>query len=62
MSSEILLAILAAFFGTYLTRILAFVLFYRKKASVNLKFIQNNMPLMIIVILFFYTFLWDRIY
>lgn len=54
--SYILTMIFVAFLGTYLTRVLAYWFFKSKKPSENLSFIQKNMPLLIIVILFFYTF------
>lgn len=53
---KILILIFAGFLGTYLTRILAYVLFKNKKPGYYFSFIQKNMPLIIIVILFFYTF------
>lgn len=53
---NILYAIIAAFLATYLTRVLAFILFKNKKENHHLLFIQHNMPLAIIIILFFYTF------
>ncbi|HED8510953.1 TPA: AzlD domain-containing protein [Campylobacter upsaliensis] len=52
----ILMMIFAAFLGTYLSRVLSYALFKHKKESQNLLFIQKNMPLLIIIILFFYTF------
>ena len=52
----ILMMILAAFIGTYLSRVLPYHLFKHKEESKNLLFIQKNMPLLIIVVLFFYTF------
>lgn len=56
LDKNILYSIIAAFLATYLTRILAFVLFKKKKENHHLLFIQYNMPLAIIIILFFYTF------
>lgn len=56
LDKNILYSIIAAFLATYLTRILAFVLFKKKKENRHLLFIQHNMPLAIIIILFFYTF------
>lgn len=53
---KILTLIFAGFLGTYLTRVLAYALFKNKKPSSHFSFIQKNMPLIIIVILFFYTF------
>ncbi|MBS4236067.1 branched-chain amino acid transporter permease [Campylobacter vulpis] len=52
----ILMMIFAAFLGTYLSRVLPYVFFKHKKESQNLLFIQKNMPLLIIIVLFFYTF------
>lgn len=53
---EVLTLIFAGFLGTYLTRVLAYALFRNKKPSPYFSFVQENMPLIIIVILFFYTF------
>lgn len=52
----VLAMILAAFFGTYLTRILPFWLFKNTQHSDTLMFIQKNTPLFIMIVLFFYTF------
>ncbi|MCH5336158.1 MAG: AzlD domain-containing protein [Campylobacter sp.] len=54
--TKILALIFAGFLGTYLTRVLAYALFRNKKPGPYFSFIQKNMPLIIIVILFFYTF------
>ncbi|ECQ5363589.1 branched-chain amino acid ABC transporter [Campylobacter coli] len=56
LDKNILYAILAASLATYLTRVLAFILFKNKKENYHLLFVQYNMPLVIIIILFFYTF------
>ncbi|EOJ0153689.1 branched-chain amino acid transporter permease [Campylobacter coli] len=56
LDKNILYAILAASLATYLTRVLAFILFKNKKENCHLLFVQYNMPLVIIIILFFYTF------
>ncbi len=56
LDKNILYAILAASLATYLTRVLAFILFKNKKENHHLLFVQHNMPLVIIIILFFYTF------
>ncbi len=55
-SDSIFIMIIAAFIGTYLTRILPYWLFKNKQESKNLAFLQLNMPLVIIIVLFFYTF------
>ncbi|EAJ2879126.1 branched-chain amino acid ABC transporter [Campylobacter coli] len=56
LDKNILYEILAASLATYLTRVLAFILFKNKKENHHLLFVQHNMPLVIIIILFFYTF------
>jgi branched-subunit amino acid transport protein AzlD len=52
----ILLAILTATLATFATRVLPFLLFNKKqKPSELLQLFEKNMPLMIMVILVFYT-------
>ncbi|TQR33005.1 branched-chain amino acid ABC transporter [Campylobacter sp. MIT 99-7217] len=50
------LALLMGYIATYGARILPFLLFKHKQEGENLVFIQKNMPLVIMVILVFYTF------
>ncbi len=57
LDKNILYAILAASLATYLTRVLAFILFKNKKENYHLLFVQYNMPLVIIIILFFILFM-----
>lgn len=44
------------FLATYGARILPYILFHSHKENPILSFIQKNMPLMIMVVLVFYTF------
>lgn len=53
-STYFILAVFMGFLATYGARILPFLLFKRKKEA-QLELIQKNMPLMIMVILVFYT-------
>ena len=51
-----LTALFMGFLATYGARVLPLILFKDKKHNENLAFIQKNMPLVIMVVLVFYTF------
>lgn len=51
----VILAIFMGFLANYGARFLPFLLFKNKKQDLNLLFLQKNMPLVIMVILVFYT-------
>lgn len=55
-SSYIILAVFMGFLATFGGRILPYIIFSRKSEGKNLAFIQRNMPLVIMVVLVFYTF------
>ena len=48
-------AIIAASLMTYLTRVIPFVFFRKKEPTALIKYIEWNMPVMIMVILVFYA-------
>ncbi len=54
-NSYLTISIAVAAFATYLTRVLPFVFFRKKEPSATLKYIEWNMPVMIMVILIFYA-------
>lgn len=54
-SSYIIGSIIVAAFATYATRIIPFLLFRTREPSPLIKYIELNMPLMIMVILVFYA-------
>jgi len=54
-TSYLIGAIIAASFMTYLTRVIPFVFFRKKEPSALIKYIEWNMPVMIMVILVFYA-------
>ena len=56
MQDNFILILFIAFLATYSTRLLPFLLLKKKTESKNLLFIQQNMPLAIMIILVFYTF------
>ena len=53
--SYLISGIIIAAFATYLTRALPFIFFARRKPSPLIRYIEWNMPLMIMVILVFYA-------
>lgn len=53
--SYLILAILVAALATFLTRLIPFLLFSKKKPSKTLKYVQLYTPLAIMIILVFYT-------
>jgi branched-subunit amino acid transport protein AzlD len=54
-SSYIIGSIIVATLATYATRIIPFLLFRNREPSVLIKYIELNMPVMIMVILVFYA-------
>ena len=54
-SSYIIAGIVIASIVTYITRIIPFVFFRNKEPSSTIKYIEWNMPVMIMVILVFYA-------
>lgn len=54
-SSYIIGSIIIATIATYLTRVIPFVFFAKKEPSALVRYIEWNMPLMIMVILIFYA-------
>lgn len=54
-NSYVVLVIFMGFLATFGGRILPYILFRRKSEGKNLAFIQRNMPLVIMVVLVFYT-------
>ncbi|AFL68877.1 branched-chain amino acid transporter permease [Sulfurospirillum barnesii] len=54
-SSYIIGSIIVASLATYATRIIPFLLFRTREPSPLVKYIERNMPLMIMVILVFYA-------
>ncbi len=54
-SSYLIGAIALASFATYITRITPFLFFRKKEPSAMIKYIEWNMPVMIMVILVFYA-------
>lgn len=54
-SSYLIGAIIIASMATYITRIIPFLLFRTREPSSLIKYIELNMPLMIMVILVFYA-------
>jgi branched-subunit amino acid transport protein AzlD len=54
-SSYIIAAIVVASLMTYLTRIIPFLFFRKKEPSALVRYIEWNMPVMIMVILVFYA-------
>lgn len=55
-NSYIILAIFMGFLATFGGRILPYLIFHSKNEGKNLNNIQHNMPLVIMVVLVFYTF------
>lgn len=56
-SSYIVLAVFMGFLATFGGRLLPYLIFRKKSEGRNLAFIQRNMPLVIMVVLVFYTLL-----
>jgi len=54
-SSYLIGAIFLAALMTYITRIIPFIFFRKKEPSATIKYIEWNMPVMIMVILVFYA-------
>ncbi len=54
-SSYLIAGIVVAVFATYLTRVIPFIFFAKRKPSPLIRYIEWNMPLMIMVILVFYA-------
>lgn len=54
-NSYVILAIIVAALATFLTRALPFIIFKKKKPSEWVFFVEKNMPLMIMIILIFYS-------
>lgn len=54
-NSYIIFAIIIATLATFLTRALPFLVFKKRKPSAWVFFVEKNMPLMIMVILIFYS-------
>ncbi len=54
-NSYLIAGIVVAVFATYLTRAIPFVFFAKRKPSPLIRYIEWNMPLMIMVILVFYA-------
>ncbi len=54
-SSYLISGIVIAVFATYMTRVLPFIFFAKRKPSPLIRYIEWNMPLMIMVILVFYA-------
>ena len=54
-SSYLIGSIIIAAFATYATRVIPFLLFRTREPSALIKYIEFNMPLMIMVILVFYA-------
>lgn len=54
-SSYIIVGIAIAAIATYATRIIPFLFFRKKEPSKIIKFIEWNMPIMIMVVLIFYA-------
>jgi branched-subunit amino acid transport protein AzlD len=54
-SSYIIAGIVVASIFTYVTRIIPFIFFRKKEPSATIKYIEWNMPVMIMVILVFYA-------
>ncbi len=54
-SSYIIGSIIVAMLATYATRIIPFLLFRNREPSALIKYIELNMPVMIMVILVFYA-------
>ncbi|TQR60242.1 branched-chain amino acid transporter permease [Campylobacter troglodytis] len=53
--SELGLYVLMGFLATFTPRIAPYLLFRKERQGKNLSFIQKNMPLLIMVVLVFYT-------
>lgn len=56
-NSYVFLAIFMGFLATFGGRLLPYLIFRKKSEGRNLAFIQRNMPLVIMVVLVFYTLL-----
>lgn len=56
-NSYVILAIFMGFLATFGGRLLPYLIFRKKSEGRNLAFIQRNMPLVIMVVLVFYTLL-----
>jgi branched-subunit amino acid transport protein AzlD len=54
-NSYLISGIVVAVFATYLTRVIPFLFFRKRKPSPLIRYIEWNMPLMIMVILVFYA-------
>jgi len=54
-SSYLIAGIIIAAVMTYMTRVIPFIFFRKKEPSVIIKYIEWNMPVMIMVILIFYA-------
>ncbi len=54
-SSYLISGIAVAIIATYMTRVIPFVFFAKKKPSPLIRYVEWNMPLMIMVILVFYA-------
>ena len=54
-NSYIISAVIIAALATFATRVIPFLLFHKKEPSKLIKYIELNMPLMIMVILIFYA-------
>ena len=54
-SSYIIAGIIIAAIATYATRIIPFLFFRKKEPSKTIKYIEWNMPIMIMIILVFYA-------